>query len=306
MRVTEYGQMAPHDGGPADTPGHWRIGVRQPVELGMAELVPDPHRPAGWTLLVDGVAQSYVDLADPEHLEFAYARQIAAIIGAVATPQDPVRVLHLGAGGLTLARYIAATRPRWGQRVVDKDGPLVDLVLRALPIPSETTIHLDVTEAVSAVNAAEDASVDLVICDVFQGGELCLSVAGGRFAASVARVLSAGGVYIMNVNDEPPLLLTRVIAATLRETFADVCVFAEPRVPAGRRFANAVLVASVEAGGLPVADLASAAADLAAAMSAELAAERGRRVPHGEGPGRFLHERDLDAFIADARALNSA
>jgi spermidine synthase len=270
----------------------------------MAELVPDPRRPAGWTLLVDDVAQSYVDLADPEHLEFAYARQVAAVIGAVATPQDPVRVLHLGAGGLTLARYVAATRPRWRQRVVDKDGALVDLVLRTLPIPPESTIRLDVAEAVDAVDETEDAGVDLVICDVFQGGELCLSVAGGRFAASVSRVLAPGGVYIMNVNDEPPLLLTRVVAATLRKAFADVCVFAEPRVPAGRRYANAVLVASVEPGGLPAAGLASAAADLAAAMSAERAAQRGRRAPDGEGPGRFLHGRDLDTFIAGAGALN--
>ena len=37
---------------------------------GVASLEPDRRRERGWTLLVDGVPQSYVDLADPTHLEF--------------------------------------------------------------------------------------------------------------------------------------------------------------------------------------------------------------------------------------------
>ena len=42
-----------------------RATVSAPVGFGVAELVPDPAHPRAWTLLVDGVPQSYVDLADP-------------------------------------------------------------------------------------------------------------------------------------------------------------------------------------------------------------------------------------------------
>src|SRR5437764_1146294 len=85
-------------------------------------LVPDPRRPAGWTLLVDGVPQSYVDLDDPRYLEFEYMRRLASIIDAAAPPGVPLRVLHLGGGALTMPRYVAATRPGSRQRVVELDA----------------------------------------------------------------------------------------------------------------------------------------------------------------------------------------
>ena len=48
--------------------------VQAEVGHGRAELVADPDRPTAWTLLIDGTAQSHVDLADPAHLEFEYVR----------------------------------------------------------------------------------------------------------------------------------------------------------------------------------------------------------------------------------------
>ncbi len=53
-------------------------------DTGLAELVPDPDRSGSWTLLLDGVPQSHVDLTDPTHLEFEYVRRLAAAIDLVA------------------------------------------------------------------------------------------------------------------------------------------------------------------------------------------------------------------------------
>jgi hypothetical protein len=44
--------------------------VQADVASGVAELVADADRPRAWTLLVDGIPQSHVDLDDPEYLEF--------------------------------------------------------------------------------------------------------------------------------------------------------------------------------------------------------------------------------------------
>ena len=41
---------------------------RWPVDFGEAELLRDLDAEDGWLLSVDGVAQSYVDRADPSHL----------------------------------------------------------------------------------------------------------------------------------------------------------------------------------------------------------------------------------------------
>jgi spermidine synthase len=101
---------------------------------GGAELVRDADRPRAWTLLVDGAPQSHVDLDDPQHLEFEYMRRFGHLVDLAAPPGEPLRVLHLGGGGLTLARYVAATRPGSSQLAVEADAALVDLVRRRLPL----------------------------------------------------------------------------------------------------------------------------------------------------------------------------
>ena len=99
-----------------------------------AELTADSGRPRAWTLLAGGYPQSHVDLDDPRHLEFEYVRRLGHLIDLAAPAGQPLRVLHLGAGGLTLARYVAATRPGSPQIAVDADAGLVDLVRRRLPL----------------------------------------------------------------------------------------------------------------------------------------------------------------------------
>src|SRR5712692_2193780 len=109
-------------------------GVRQDVDSGVAELAGDPDRPRAWTLLVDGIPQSHVDLDDPQYLEFGYMRRLGHLVDLAAPAGEPLRVLHLGGGGLTLARYVAATRPGSWQLAVDCDAALVDVVRRRLPL----------------------------------------------------------------------------------------------------------------------------------------------------------------------------
>ena len=91
-------------------------------------------RPRAWTLRVDGIPQSHVDLDDPLYLEFEYMRRLGHLVDLAAPVGQPLRVLHLGGGGLTLARYVAASRPGSSQLAVESDGALVGLVRRLLPL----------------------------------------------------------------------------------------------------------------------------------------------------------------------------
>ncbi|MDP9417680.1 MAG: spermine synthase, partial [Actinomycetota bacterium] len=95
-----------------------------PVLGGVAELLRDADRPDAWMLLVDGVPQSHVDLADPAYLAFEYVRRLGHAVDLVAKTGRPVDAVHLGGGALTLARYVATTRPGSRQRVMELDGPL--------------------------------------------------------------------------------------------------------------------------------------------------------------------------------------
>src|SRR6266511_38734 len=159
------------------------------VATGLAELVPDRDRSTAWTLLLDGAPQSYVDLADPTHLEFEYVRRMAAAIDLIAPPGQPLRALPLGGGALTLPRYVAATRPGSAQRAVEIDGPLVDLIRRSLPWDPTIKLRVRVADAREALAGMRDGGYDLVVIDVFAGARTPAHLASVEFIREVARVI---------------------------------------------------------------------------------------------------------------------
>lgn len=247
------------------------------VASGVAELVPDPDRDTAFTLLLDGAPQSHVDLADPTYLQFEYVRRIAAAIDLVAPAGRPLRTLHLGGGALTLPRYLAATRPGSAQRVVEIDGPLVELVRRELPLPERANIRVRVGDAREAVTGMRDAGYDVVVLDVFAGARTPAHLASVEFAAQVARVLAPDGWLVANVADGPPLRHARAQVATIRAVLPEACLVADAAVLRGRRFGNVVVLAGRTPP--PVAELT-------------------RRAAGDWFPGRV--ETDLDRFAAGA------
>jgi len=213
------------------------------VASGVAELIPDPDRRAAYSLMLDGAPQSYVDLDDPTHLEFEYIRRMAAAIDLLAPPGEPLRALHLGGGALTLPRYIAATRPDSPQRVVEIDGPLVELVRRELPLSAKANVRVRVGDARAAVEGMRDGGYDVVVLDVFAGARTPAHLASVEFAREAARVLAPTGRLIANVADGPPLRYARAQVATIRAALPEACLVADAAVLRGRRFGNLVVVA---------------------------------------------------------------
>src|SRR3954471_721907 len=95
--------------------------VEVPTALGLARVEPAPARPTGRMLTLGAQDASYVDLADPTHLEWPYVRRIGDVIDAFRPPGRAIAAVHLGGGGATVARYVEATRPRSRQEVVEVD-----------------------------------------------------------------------------------------------------------------------------------------------------------------------------------------
>jgi spermidine synthase len=257
------------------------------VDFGWAELMPDPDRPGAFVLLLDGYPQSYVDPEDPTRLDFEYVRRLASIVDVAAPPAAPLGVLHLGGGALSLPRYVAATRPRSSQRVVERDAALTALVRRELPLPRDADIRVRAEDARAAVEAYGPSRFDLVVGDVYGGGQVPARLTTLEYARAVARLLRPDGMYAVNLADGKPLAFARGQVATLAAVFADVCLLAEPPVLRGRRFGNVVLAAALVPGRLPVADLAALAA----------------RDPF---PARLVHGADLVRFAGGARPVTDA
>ncbi|WP_067280931.1 spermidine synthase [Streptomyces jeddahensis] len=255
------------------------------VDGGLAELIPDPDRVRGWTLLVDGAPQSHVDLDDPAYLAFEYQRRLGHVIDLVAPPGKPVQAVHLGGGAFTLARYVAATRPRSTQQIAERDAALVQLVRGELPLDPGARIRVRSADARAVLAKIPDGWADVVIADVFSGARTPAHLTSTEFLHEVRRVLGPGGWYAANLADGPPLAHLRGQIATAAAVFPELALVADPTVLRGKRFGNAVLVASSLP--LPVAELTRRAAS----------------DPH---PGRVEHGRTLADFTGGAAAVTDA
>jgi len=262
------------------------------VDSGAAELLRDADRDTGWMLLVDGTPQSYVDLDDPLYLDFEYVRRLGHLIDLAAEPGSPLRVLHLGGGGLTLARYVAATRPGSNQVAVDADAALVEFVRERLPLdqPSRRTrrsgrIRIRIGDAREVLEQLPAGAFDVVLADLFCGGRTPAHLTSVEFARAAARVLAGDGVFAVNIGDGPPLAHAKARVATVRQVFGSACLIADAAVLKGRRFGNLVLAGSC--GELPV--------------------DRLERLAAGDPfPGRLVYGSDLDRFVAGAKPITDA
>lgn len=210
-----------------------------------AVIEPDRWSRGSYTLIVDGTPQSHVNLDDPTQLFFEYVQRIGHVIDQL--PDGPITAVHLGAGALTLPRYVEATRPGSRQQVVELESDLVDFVREHLPWSRSASIrvrHGDARAVLEKFPAGLRGAVDLLVVDVFGGARIPAHVTSLEFYAAAARLLAPGGVVCVNVADGPGLAFARGQAATLLAATGHVAALAETQILKGRRFGNVVLVGS--------------------------------------------------------------
>lgn len=250
-----------------------------------AEIVPG-DRPGSHVLRMAGMNQSYVDLVDPTRLVFEYVRRMADVVDAAAPTGQPVRVVHLGGAGLTLPRYVAATRPASSQVVLEPDVQVTELVRRELPLPRRSGIKVRAVGGREGVAALRDRHAELAMLDAFADARVPAELVTVEFFDDVARVLDEGGLFVLNLTDRAPFGWSRRVVAGLRQVFGSVLLTAEPATLRARRLGNLVVVASRSP--VPV-DVLGARAASAAAPYRVL---DGRQVSDGFGGGTAFTDAD--------------
>ena len=212
----------------------------------IARIVPSGFT-TGFELDVAGTPQSHVDLDDPLHLHFEYVGRMAAVIDQLRMPGQPLTAVHLGAGALTIPRYIEATRPGSRQQVIELEQALVDLVKETLPLPRGAAIRTrigDAREGLTRLPAALTGAVDLLVSDVYSGSQTPAHLTSVEFYRLAAGLLAPDGVLLINVADGSGLAFARRQVATVHAVLPSVAVLAEVQVLKGRRFGNLVVAAS--------------------------------------------------------------
>ena len=207
-----------------------------------AGVVADPSREGGRTLLLDGLRHSYVDLDDPAHLEFGYAQRIGDVIAS--RPPGPLDALHLGLGGGTLPRHLAAVRPGSRSTVLEVDPGVLALDRERLGLQTGPDLQVRVGDARTAIADQPTDAYDLVVGDAFGSLAVPWHLATREMVEQVRRVLRPGGVYALNVIDHPPARFVRAETATLRAVFSDVVLLGAQAQADGEVGGNYVLVAS--------------------------------------------------------------
>lgn len=195
-------------------------------------------------LRMDTLRHAYVDLDDPTHLEFAYTQLLGDVVDALAPADEPLAGLHLGGGGFTLPRYIAATRPGSMNRVLELDPVVLDAAREELGLVTSDELEVVVGDARLSLRDEPDEAYDIVIGDAFAGLAVPWQLTTEEFVAEVRRVLRPGGIYAVNIIDYPPLRLARSQLATFAEVFPHVAVYGPASRVAGTSGGNVILLAS--------------------------------------------------------------
>ncbi|GAB3188630.1 fused MFS/spermidine synthase [Nesterenkonia suensis] len=264
--------------------------VRLSASGTLAELRTDDLTDAGVVLTIDGVEQSHVETDDPAWLLHDYTVRIAAVLDSLGDrPASPVpwRVLHLGAGALTLPRWVEQRAVARGvriapQTVLDIEPELMDFVLDALPMRTRPrTVVADAAEALAPGGVLSGSVHDAVVVDLFNSADAPETITSGEFCRRLRARLAPGGVLVVNLGDEPDLTFARELIRRLLAAAGDGdpsrCLVTAP----------ADVLASEAAGNLVVAVTDSPIRS----RSAEAVWAAG---PH---PGEVLTDRDLTAWL---------
>jgi MFS family permease len=227
-------------------------------------------------LVLDDLRHSAVDLADPRYLQFAYTQRFATAVDAAFPAGRRLDAVHVGGGGFTMPRWLAATRPGTASTVLEVDRGVVELGRRELGVDAIPGLDVRIGDARTELVDIPTSSADLVVGDAFGARSVPWHLATAEFVEQVHRVLRADGVYVLNVIDADPRELLAAEAATLVARFTDVVLLARPDQLAADGYGNYVLIA--------------------ADRPLDMLAERAE-------PGTFVDEAGVRALIAGAPVL---
>ena len=209
-----------------------------------ARVETDPERAGGRILVLDDLRHSAVDLADPARLQFAYTRRMADAVDTAYPAGRPLTAVHLGGGGFSMPRWLAATRRGSSSTVLEVDRGVVELGRRELAVDAIPALDVRIGDARTELAALPSDAADVVVGDAFGARSVPWHLATAEFVADVRRVLRPDGVYLLNVIDYDPRRLLAAETATLAAAFPHVLLMIRPDQLAPGAGGNAVLVAS--------------------------------------------------------------
>jgi spermidine synthase len=204
-----------------------------------------PADPSRRVLELDTLQHALVDVDDPTFLGFAYVQRFADVVDVMRPRGAPLNALHIGGGGFTLPRYIAATRPGSRNLTLEIDPGVVRIARKRLGLRTGPRMRVRVGDGRVEVREIRRKSYDLAIGDAFAGVSIPWHLTTREAFRDVRETLPRRGIYLLNIIDEPPLAFLRAETRTLMSAFRHVALVAQPSLRSGvLGTSNYVLLAS--------------------------------------------------------------
>ena len=200
---------------------------------GDAYVERDSRRPSGRLLRQGDMDSSYVDLADPTHLEFDYMRWMRLVLHSARAR----RVVHIGGGACALPRALALADPSGRQDVCEADGDVLALAREHCGLRRAPGLRVRQADGRAHLARLANASADAVVIDAFVGAAVPLRLVSVEALAEAARVAP---ITLINVVDDRARRQVLAIAAALACAYRSVWTL-------GGRVGNTVVVGSAVA-----------------------------------------------------------
>jgi spermidine synthase len=172
----------------------------------------DPRRPSGRLLRQGAMDASYIDLADPAHLEFDYLRWMRLILRAARAH----RVLHIGGGACALPRALAAEDPTGRQEVCEVDAAVLDMARAHLGLRRMPGLRVRQGDGREQVARQPENAWEAIVIDAFRGAAVPRHLVTVQAMADVARVAP---LALVNVVDNRSAHMVRGVAAGLAAVY---------------------------------------------------------------------------------------
>lgn len=143
--------------------------------------------------------QSAMSLTDPDRLELAYIR---AMLSTLLFIEEPGRVLLLGLGGGSLARFLLAHYSACRIEAVERRAGVAEIAQWFFGLPSDSRLNIHIAdggEYIEAEARRSEAVYDLILIDAYDHQGMDQSINVEEFFLACARLLNSRGALSINM-----------------------------------------------------------------------------------------------------------
>ncbi|HVY06177.1 MAG TPA: polyamine aminopropyltransferase [Burkholderiales bacterium] len=173
--------------------GKWRIGRRIKREVSVEVSEQDGIRSMH---LGSDTVQSSMKLDDPYELVLSYTRAMMAFL--LFRP-EPGRVLMIGLGGGSLAKFVYRHLPEARTTVIESEAAVVAVARQYFHVPQDEDRFIVETADGAAWVAAHPDCCDVLMVDGYDGIEQVAGLCSADFYANAHAALSGDGLLVVNL-----------------------------------------------------------------------------------------------------------